>query len=72
VDDLAPDLDERAGIQQQLEALARREAAPGVDLRDAFGAAARQRLFAAAAQLGQTLFSIQDLLPMERANRARG
>jgi hypothetical protein len=55
-------LDERARVHEQLDPLARGEAALGVDLRDALGAAARQGLLAAPVELGETLLSVQGLL----------
>ena len=50
VGDVGADLDERAGIEQQLEPLARGEAALGVDLRHALGTAAGERLLTRAAR----------------------
>ena len=49
------DLDERAGVEQQLEPLAGGQPALGVDLGDAFGAAAGERLLATAPQFGESL-----------------
>jgi hypothetical protein len=58
VRDVRTDLDERSRIEQQLEPLACRQHALGVNLLDALGAAARERLLATFLQLGPSLLSV--------------
>ena len=66
VRDERADLDERAGVEQQFEALAGGQAALGVEFRDALGAAARQRLLAAPLELGEALLSVHSTSAFER------
>src|SRR5262249_40017130 len=61
------DLDERAGVEQQVEALARGEASLLVLLGDARLTTAGHGLLAATAQLGRSLLSIQRVLHGARA-----
>ena len=58
------DLDERAGLEQEFQALAGGEPPLGVDLGDTLGTAALERLLTAAAEFGDTLFAVQAVLPM--------
>jgi hypothetical protein len=62
--DVRADLDEGAEIEQQLDSLARGQAALGVLFGDTLGAPAGKGFGAAALPLGNTLLSIQVVLPL--------